>query len=48
MTSMILLIFIFVFLSSGIRIVYQYKRAIKFRFGRYIEVMEPGLDGLFQ
>jgi len=39
---MILLIFIFVFLSSGIRIVYQYKRAIKFRFGRYIEVMEPG------
>jgi len=39
---MIFLIFIFVFLSSGIRIVYQYKRAVKFRFGRYIEVLEPG------
>jgi len=42
MTTMIFLIFIFVFLSSGIRIVYQYKRAVKFRFGRYIEVLEPG------
>lgn len=42
MTTMIFLIFIFVFLSSGIRIVYQYKRAIKFRFGRYIEILEPG------
>ena len=34
--------FIFVFLASGIRIVYEYKRAVKFRFGRYIEILQPG------
>lgn len=26
----------------GIRIVFEYKRALKFRFGKYIKVLEPG------
>jgi regulator of protease activity HflC (stomatin/prohibitin superfamily) len=30
------------FLLSGIRIVYEYKRALKFRFGKYIKVLKPG------
>lgn len=30
------------FLLSGIRIVFEYKRALKFRFGKYIKILEPG------
>ncbi|PCI33262.1 MAG: hypothetical protein COB60_08215 [Flavobacteriaceae bacterium] len=30
------------FLLSGIRIIYEYKRALKFRFGKYIKILEPG------
>lgn len=30
------------FLLAGIRIVYEYKRAIKFRFGKYIKTLQPG------
>jgi len=30
------------FLLSGIRIVFEYKRALKFRFGKYIKVLKPG------
>jgi regulator of protease activity HflC (stomatin/prohibitin superfamily) len=38
-----LLIIIFVvFILSGIRIVYEYKRAVKFRFGKYISLLNPG------
>jgi len=33
---------IILFLFSGIRIVYEYKRALKFRFGKYIKTLEPG------
>jgi regulator of protease activity HflC (stomatin/prohibitin superfamily) len=33
---------IFFFLLSGVRIVYEYKRAIKFRFGQYVGVLRPG------
>ena len=32
-----------VFLIFGIRIIFEYKRAIKFRFGKYIETLQPGL-----
>jgi regulator of protease activity HflC (stomatin/prohibitin superfamily) len=39
-----LLIIIFVvFMLSGIRIVYEYKRAVKFRFGKYISLLKPGI-----
>jgi len=34
---------IVVFILSGIRIVYEYKRAVKFRFGRYIVLLQPGI-----
>ena len=30
------------FLLSGIRVIFEYKRAIKFRFGKYIKTLEPG------
>jgi len=32
-----------IFLALGIRIVFQYKRALKFRFGRHIKTLNPGL-----
>lgn len=35
-------IVIAVFLVLGIRIVFEYKRAIKFRFGKYIKTLQPG------
>lgn len=41
----ILLTFLFgiaLFLISGIRIIFEYKRALKFRFGKYIKILEPG------
>jgi regulator of protease activity HflC (stomatin/prohibitin superfamily) len=31
------------FLFSGIRIIYEYKRAVKFRFGQYITLLKPGI-----
>lgn len=30
------------FFLSGIRIVFEYKRGLKFRFGKYIKVLQPG------
>ena len=30
------------FFISGIRIVFEYKRALKFRFGRFIKTLQPG------
>jgi len=31
------------FLLSGIRVIFEYKRALKFRFGKYIRTLQPGL-----
>src|SRR5210317_2074265 len=31
-----------VFLLAGIRIIFEYKRALKFRFGKYIKTIQPG------
>ncbi len=36
-------VFITLFLFSGIRVIFEYKRALKFRFGKYIKTLEPGL-----
>ena len=33
---------VFLFLLGGIRIVFEYKRALKFRFGKYIKILQPG------
>lgn len=30
------------FLLGGIRIIFEYKRALKFRFGKYIKTLQPG------
>lgn len=35
-------VFIIAFLLSGIRIIFEYKRALKFRFGKYIKTLQPG------
>jgi regulator of protease activity HflC (stomatin/prohibitin superfamily) len=40
--SAIFVIIFVLFLLSGIRIVFEYKRALKFRFGKYIKILEPG------
>jgi len=39
---LVLTILFIVFLFSGIRIVFEYKRALKFRFGKYIGTLKPG------
>ncbi len=38
-----LLVILVIFLLSGIRIVYEYKRAVKFRFGKFVSLLQPGL-----
>ncbi len=39
----LLVVIIFLSLFSGIRIIYEYKRALKFRFGKYVMTLQPGL-----
>ncbi|MBE9491163.1 MAG: slipin family protein [Bacteroidetes bacterium] len=39
---MIFFAFFILFLLFGIRIVFEYKRALKFRFGKYIKILQPG------
>ena len=39
---LVLSIIIVLFFFAGIRIVYEYKRALKFRFGKYIKTLNPG------
>jgi regulator of protease activity HflC (stomatin/prohibitin superfamily) len=39
----ILLAIVILFLLSGIRIIYEYKRAVKFRFGKYVALLTPGI-----
>jgi len=39
---LILFVVFSVFLLSGIRIIFEYKRALKFRFGKYVETLQPG------
>lgn len=35
-------VFLVVFLLFGVRIIFEYKRALKFRFGKYIKTLQPG------
>ena len=42
-SSAVLLGVFVLFVLSGIRIIYEYKRAVKFRFGRYIGLLNPGI-----
>ena len=38
----ILSIMLILFLLAGIRVVFEYKRALKFRFGKYVKTLQPG------
>jgi regulator of protease activity HflC (stomatin/prohibitin superfamily) len=39
---MLFSIIVGLFLLAGIRIIYEYKRALKFRFGKYVKTLKPG------
>lgn len=38
----LLLIVLGLILLAGIRVIYEYKRALKFRFGKYVKTLNPG------
>ena len=40
---LIVILLFSLFILSGIRVVFEYKRAIKFRFGKFTKTLEPGL-----
>ncbi len=40
--ALIFFLIIALILLSGIRIIFEYKRALKFRFGKYIKTLNPG------
>ncbi|WP_373016997.1 slipin family protein [Muriicola sp.] len=40
--TLIFFMVIMLFLLSGIRIIFEYKRALKFRFGKYVKTLNPG------
>ncbi|WP_239524843.1 slipin family protein [Leptobacterium flavescens] len=40
---MLFSIFLGLFILAGIRIIFEYKRAIKFRFGKFITTLQPGI-----
>jgi len=42
-SSLVFSIIFGLFLLSGIRIIFEYKRALKFRFGKYIKTLQPGI-----
>ena len=42
-TINLLLVLLGLFLLAGIRIIFEYKRALKFRFGKYIKILKPGI-----
>ncbi len=43
MVPLIILGVVIVFFLGGVRIVFEYKRALKFRFGKYIKILKPGI-----
>lgn len=38
-----IIVFVVLFFLAGVRIVFEYKRALKFRFGSYVQTLQPGL-----
>jgi regulator of protease activity HflC (stomatin/prohibitin superfamily) len=40
--TIVLIVLVFLFLVLGIRIVFEYKRALKVRFGKYVSTLKPG------
>jgi regulator of protease activity HflC (stomatin/prohibitin superfamily) len=39
---MIFTVIFVLFLLLGIRVIFEYKRALKFRFGKYVKILQPG------
>ncbi|NNK10388.1 MAG: slipin family protein [Flavobacteriaceae bacterium] len=39
---MFLILILALFLLAGIRVIFEYKRALKFRFGKYVKTLKPG------
>jgi regulator of protease activity HflC (stomatin/prohibitin superfamily) len=39
---LLFLLIILLFLVAGVRVIFEYKRALKFRFGKYINTLQPG------
>ena len=39
---MFFLLILILFLMAGVRIIFEYKRALKFRFGKYVNTLQPG------
>jgi regulator of protease activity HflC (stomatin/prohibitin superfamily) len=39
---LLFLLIILLFLAAGVRVIFEYKRALKFRFGKYINTLQPG------
>lgn len=42
-----IIVIVVLFFLAGVRIVFEYKRALKFRFGSYVETLQPGLRWIF-
>ena len=42
-TGVVVLIIVGVFILTGLKIVNEYERGVKFTFGKYVGIMEPGL-----
>ncbi len=40
---MFFLLILILFLMAGVRVIFEYKRALKFRFGKYVNTLQPGL-----
>ncbi|UKM64659.1 slipin family protein [Flavobacteriaceae bacterium GSB9] len=40
--ALIFTVVVVVFLLSGIRVIFEYKRALKFRFGKHVSTLQPG------
>ncbi len=40
--ALIFFLIVALFMLTGIRIIFEYKRALKFRFGKYVQTLNPG------
>ncbi|MGB5371142.1 MAG: SPFH domain-containing protein, partial [Flavobacteriaceae bacterium] len=41
--ALLFVVVLALFLFIGVRVIFEYKRALKFRFGTYVKTLQPGL-----
>ncbi len=41
--ALLFVVVLALFLFIGVRVIFEYKRALKFRFGKYVKTLQPGL-----